>query len=386
MKIISICTALLLLSSASEGGNIPTLANWQSQRDEGLKHLEQIIPDVMSVNARVVTPLTETYNSKLNSLQSLKTLTADKDLEAVVILRGNNIVYEYYDDDFGPSYLHSAQSTTKPISVLLLAKAIKAGKISTEDKLEKHIPEIGSGFRGRTLKDVMSMNVLHEFNEDVAYTAADDSRLGQLRIRDEISFGYIPAKANQLITRREFAQQLKPLNKNGSNENKSGNLYYATINTEVAGWALERAMGKPLSLQVREIMHEIGGENTVHMTLDHVGTPMIGAGLVFTARDFARYGMLLRDSEYIQTIKYIPGTHVSESETYSHSLEISDYGYGHGGWGGQYIFADPESDIVVAIFGGIKGPDPIKAEYFSKVGESIEEVVSYYRNISKANP
>ena len=146
----------------------------------------------------------------------------------------------------------------------------------------------------------------------------------------------------------------------------------------MAGWVLERAMHIPLSLQVRNIMHEIGGENTVYMTLDHVGTPMIGAGLVMTTRDFARYGMLLRDSEYIQAIKTISGTKVTDTISYSHSLNIFDYGYGHAGWGGQYIFANPEAGIVVAVFGGIKGDDPIKTSYYQKIMAVNKAVVEHY--------
>lgn len=224
-----------MFCTVTHSAEILSLEDWQDKRDIGLKQLDAIVPDSMTVNSLTTVLLFEAQDKRM----------------------------EYYEEDMNRTSLHSAQSATKPTSVLLLAGAIESGKVSTSDKVEKHIPEI--------------------------------------------SLGYLPPTHSLLITRREFAQQLRPAGENGSNEISSVEMYYATINTDAAGWVLERATGKPLALKVRKLMHKIGGENTVYMTTDHVGQPMIGAG----------------------------------------------------------------SDIVVAAFGGITGPDPIKYSYFEKVLAAI---------------
>ncbi|KKN52488.1 hypothetical protein LCGC14_0612200, partial [marine sediment metagenome] len=59
------------------------------------------------------------------------------------------------------------------------------------------------------------------------------------------------------------------------------------------GLALERATGTPLAEQVRLVLHRVGGENPMYMGTDFAGSPMIGASLVSTTVDFARYGRLL---------------------------------------------------------------------------------------------
>lgn len=369
-----VLTTALIIGHSSFAENTPTLANWQQQRSEGLKHLEKITPDLMSVNARKISPLNERYSKELSSLNQIKQLVEEPDIESIVVLRGREIVFEYYDDDVTATSSHSAQSSTKPMSALLLAKALPTGKISADDKIEKVIPEIGAGFKGYSIRDIMSMTVPHEFDEAAASTSPDDSRLGQLRIRDETSFGYLPASNDELVSRREFAQGLKSAADKGSDFFR-----YATINIEVAGWAIERAINKPLALQVRELMHEIGGEHTVYMGTDNLGVPMIGSGLVMTTRDFARYGMLLRDSDYLQSMKKNLTAKEKSEGTYKLSLEFSQYGYGHAGWAGQMIFADPDTGIVMAIFGGIKGPNPVSDVYFDKLYSAAAAAVEFYR-------
>lgn len=360
--------------------NIPSLANWQTNRGLGLRHLEKIVPDLMSVNARETRTLSEALDTKIPTLPGMKNITQHDEIDAIVVVKGSDIVFEHYGQDFSASDVHSAQSSTKPVSLLLLDQAIRAGKIAIDDKVEQYIPEIGSGFYGRTIEDIMSMNVAHEFNEMTAYTALEGSRLYQLRLEDEMSFGYLPLEGRPFVARREFAQKLRPSANTNSNENVDNNRIYSTINTEVAGWIIERAMNMPLSYMVRTLMHDIGGENTVHMSVDHTGVPSIGAGLILTARDFARYGMLLRDCPYIDKVNSKPGTLVPDSsQTYRVSLTSLAFGYSHSGWGGQYIFVDPKKDLVVAIFGGIRGEDPMPSAYFQTVESAIHEVHSYYR-------
>ncbi|MBU2979901.1 serine hydrolase [Alteromonas sp. C1M14] len=356
-----------------------SLNNWQLNRKLGLRQLQHILPDLMSVNARTTRPLTASYDKVLAAQPQLKALSEQPDIDGFVVLKGSHIVFEHYADDFSPSSLHSAQSATKPVSILLLEKAILAGRISIHDNVEQYIPEIGDGFHGRSVKDIMGMNVLHEFNEMTAYTAPAGSRLEQIRFADERSFGYLPLNEHAPISRRDFAKSLKRLPHHSSNENTHNTMVYATINTEVSGWILERAMDKPLTAQVRELMHQIGGEDTVYMSVDHEGIPSIGAGLILTTRDFARYGMLLRDCTCLPAARKEAITKMpNSSNKYSLSLTVSETGYSHSGWGGQYLFVCPKTDIVVVVFGGINGDDPMPKSYFDNLESITAAIVAYY--------
>ena len=46
-------------------------------------------------------------------------------------------------------------------------------------------------------------------------------------------------------------------------------------------------------MAARNILHAIGGENSVYFSTDRTGVPIVGGGLIMTPRDWARYGMLL---------------------------------------------------------------------------------------------
>ena len=61
-------------------------------------------------------------------------------------------------------------------------------------------------------------------------------------------------------TLRQFVMQIEAAGEAGSNQWKGEIANYATINTGVLGLMLESAMQVPLMVQVRSLLHEIGGE------------------------------------------------------------------------------------------------------------------------------
>jgi CubicO group peptidase (beta-lactamase class C family) len=59
------------------------------------------------------------------------------------------------------------------------------------------------------------------------------------------------------------------------------------------GWVIERASGRSLASHVDEIVAEAGLEATFHISADCEGVPVLSGGGMMTARDLARYGLLI---------------------------------------------------------------------------------------------
>jgi CubicO group peptidase (beta-lactamase class C family) len=364
-----------------------TLADWQTKRDQGLKQFEKIARDLIVVNAEHVRKLNDKCDKSYQDLPSIKKILMHKDLDSMIILKDNNIVFEHYANGMNKDSLHSCQSTTKTILNLLIGNSFTSGKLLMDDLVEDYLPTIGSGFRGRTIKDVLSMNVKHELDEIAAYTNSSD-----IFKKDEASSGFLPSKIYP-YGRYSLLTEIKAGNENNTNINKTGKYFYASVNTDVGGWIVEKAEDIPLHILVKKILHGIGGENPIYMVTDKIGFPIIMGGMVMTARDFARYGLLLMSGGKSITGEMLGGGPDFVRQTmnegtitlgkpgwhYNNSTYTSEYGLGHAGWGGQWLWVDPQSKTVIIIFSGLSGNNPTDPTYSDQLFNITKEVISKNR-------
>ena len=371
-----------------------TLENWQQNRGYGLRNFEKITRDLIAANPEHVRGLKVERDYAINQLPAVKALTAHGAVDAIVILKGDRIVFEHYANGVTPKSLHMAMSATKTLVNLLAGNAVANGKLDLSAKVEKYVPEIGTGYRGRTVADVLAMNVYSEFNESAAYTAKPGSRLRKLLDQEESTLGWEPSSITSL-SRRSFIAQLNAGNADGSNENRTGKYFYTTANTDLGAWIVERATGQSTQAAVRNVLHAIGGENTVYIATDKTGVPVVGGGFIMTSRDWARYGMLLGTGGQGVSDEMVGGgpewvrKTMSEGEVtigrddwyYVNGIWASKWGIGHAGWGGQWIFSDPKSETVVAVFAGLMGPNPADPEYAKLTFDVSEEVTAYQRKM-----
>jgi CubicO group peptidase (beta-lactamase class C family) len=365
------------------------LENWQNYRNYGLKQFEKICRDAIIVNAEHIRTLNEKYISDYNSLESIQKLLNHKDLDSMIILQNNNIVFEHYANKMTKDSLHSCQSSTKTILNLLIGKAFMEKKINLNSNIDQYIPNIGSGFYGRSINDLLSMNIKHEIDETRAYT-----NVTQQFENDESSSGFRPSKIYN-GTRKDLLLEIKGGNKDGTNINKTGKYFYASINTDLGGWIVEIVQKIQLQQLVRDILHAIGGENQVFMATDKKGFPIIMGGMIATTRDFARYGLLLMSggesftNEKVGGGSYFVNKTINEGQIplqfdgfyYNNSMYVSEYGMGHAGWGGQFLWVDPMSKTVIVVFSGLSGDNPADPMYMKKMVQVIKDVVMFNRKL-----
>jgi CubicO group peptidase (beta-lactamase class C family) len=85
-----------------------------------------------------------------------------------------------------------------------------------------------------------------------------------------------------------FAQTAGAANPHG------GPFRYFSANTDLLGWALERATGKSFAALASELLWQpMSAEHGAAVTLDHHGLARCTGGICSTARDLARVGQLM---------------------------------------------------------------------------------------------
>ena len=295
-----------------------------------------------------------------------------------------DVLLEHYSRGNDRDSTFSSQSATKSVGYLLLNRTLKDGKIKMDTKVEQILSKVGTGFHGRTINDVASMAVHHSLNEVLADEGGPVAK--ELDNVDDRVIGH--RRNEKRKTMVDYMTLLKPGGKNGSNEWKGVFLNYASINTIVLTLAIDRVSDVPVSRQVRDLMHDIGGENPAYMATDFDGVPALAAGFALSTVDSARYCRLLianknqvrADIKASKTAgQLVPTEYLPVPSRYYKSAFMNEYGIGHHGWGGQLFWADPESGVIIAINGQLMSKSPATSDHFNMLYAAAFDIVKHQR-------
>jgi CubicO group peptidase (beta-lactamase class C family) len=138
---------------------------------------------------------------------------------------------------------------------------------------------------------------------------------------------------------------------------------YSTGETHVVGALLRAAIDKPVADYLSEkIWSKMGMQADANWWLESPdGLEVGGSGLSATLRDYARFGLFMLNDGVANGERVLPEGWVAEaSARQSVGGELIDYGYMwwpmHGrsfsaiGIFGQYVFVDPDRQLVVAMW------------------------------------
>jgi CubicO group peptidase (beta-lactamase class C family) len=138
-----------------------------------------------------------------------------------------------------------------------------------------------------------------------------------------------------------------------------------------------------------DIVEAAGLEGTFHIGTDRVGTPIINGGACVTARDLARYALLFARGgrgiggqqvgshafiEATRTRKGVPYAAPRDWQRYSNHTVTGGQCLGHGGYGGQYMLANPDTGVVVVFFSVLENADAHDPAYSAEVIRMAEEI------------
>lgn len=200
--------------------------------------------------------------------------------DAIVVVHNGHIVFEWYDNGNDQQTRHILMSGTKSIVGLIIEILGSTGAMDLDALVSTYVPEIAqTGYGGATVRELLDMRAGVRLDER------------QERIYRE-AVGWEPAPHGE--TRERLAGFLAHLP--GPPATHGGPFRYVSANTDLLGWAVERATGECVaSLMSKLLWKPMGAEQDASITVDGGGLARCTGGLCATARDVARLGQVLVD-------------------------------------------------------------------------------------------
>ncbi|MDX0321823.1 serine hydrolase [Sinorhizobium meliloti] len=355
--------------------------NQPDHRRNGFHNLHTTMRYAISLRSPGVLPLRKDIDWTIGERPDVARYLAMRHFSAFIVVRGDRILYEAYAPDFGPDRPHSIQSITKTTLNLMLGRAVADGLVNLDDKVRKYLPEIGTGYAEATVKAVADMNVANDFTEDYGDPQAAVYKL------DAATGFRLPLEGHKEETTRSFLCGIK----SSDLVNHTGEMLYKSTNSDVIGWIVERASGRSLRDWLIEIVEAAGLEGCFHISCDREGVPLVCGGVCLTARDLARYGLLFArkgegisgrqvgEAAFIEETRRNPGPHMPtprEWMRYSRQTATDGTFLGHGGFGGQYMLANPDTGTVVVYFSVLESSSAMDSNFSGPLVKMMAEVAA----------
>ncbi|MGH8224092.1 MAG: serine hydrolase domain-containing protein, partial [Woeseiaceae bacterium] len=278
-------------------------------------------------------------------------------VSGLLILADGEIVFEKYLLGNDESTRWMSMSVVKSMTAALVGAAIHDGHIgSIDDPVVEYLPRFaGSAYEDVTVRHLLQMASGVEWNETYTDPASDRRKMLEAQLGQEP--GAILERMASLPRAAEPGTRWN----------------YSTGETHVAGALVAAATGRHVADYLSEkIWSPMGMESDATWWLESPGGLEIGgSGLSATLRDYARFGLFLLHDGVIDGVRVLPeGWMVRAGSRQTVGGETVDYGYmlwplhanSYAAIGifGQFVFVDPDRDLVVAMWGA--QPKPVGGE------------------------
>jgi len=293
---------------------------------------------------------------------------------AMMIVKDDAVVFEKYFMGNTEATRWMSMSVVKSITVMLIGAAIQDGYINDiHDPITKYLPEFANtAYENVTVENIVTMTSGADWNETYTDPASDRRRMLDAQI------GQQPGAILQLMG--GLARHSEP----GTRWN------YSTGETHIAGALVHAATGKWAADYLSEkFWVPLGMESDATWWLESEGGLEVGgSGLSATLRDYTRFGRFLLNKGMINDQYVVPEGYVDRAGTRTViNGEAVDYGYGlwplHGntyaaiGIFGQYIFVDPDQNLIVTFWSA--QPKPVNREGINEYA-FLAALSEYFKN------
>jgi CubicO group peptidase (beta-lactamase class C family) len=272
-----------------------TLANWQDPPFNrwAFKHLRELIPShVIPAAPPGAAPLPASAlplgNPPLTRLDgsaaTLDAVLAETFTDAFLVMHDGQVVAERYYDGMTAGTRHLLMSVSKSILGCVAGVLADRGLLDPRAPVTAYVPEAArSGYAGATIRDLLDMRTGVAFRE--TYTAPD----AEVRVMER-SMGWRPMQPADPQGAYPYLLTL------GSAGPHGGDFSYRSADSDMLGWACERASGIRIADLVSALVWQpIGAEADAEITCDPLGSAIPDGGISATARDLARFGQMLVD-------------------------------------------------------------------------------------------
>ena len=268
-------------------------------------------------------------------------------VSGLLIIRNGHVLFEDYFLGNDRNTRWMSMSVVKSMTAMLVGAAINDGYIdSIDDPVVRYLPRLrGSAYDGVTVRHLIQMTSGVAWNETYTDPTSDRRRMLDAQIDQQ------PGTILGLMA--ALPRAAEP----GTRWN------YSTGETHVAGALVHAATSKNVADYLSEkIWSGAGMEADANWWLESPdGLEVGGSGLSATLRDYARFGLFLLDDGVIDGERVLPEGWIGEaSSRKTVSGDVVEYGYMlwplHGnsyaaiGIFGQFVFVDPDKNLVVAMW------------------------------------
>jgi len=268
-------------------------------------------------------------------------------VSGLLIAQGGAIRFEKYLLGNDETTRWMSMSVVKSITGVLVGAAIQDGLIrSIDDPLVRYLPRfIGTAYDGVTVRQLLMMASGVAWDETYTDPASDRRRMLEAQIAQK------PGAILDLMA--ALPRAAEP----GARWN------YSTGEAHLVGALVQAATGKPVAEYLSEkLWAPLGMESDATWWLDSPdGLEVASSGLSATLRDYARFGLFLLHDGKIGGKRVLPEGWVEQASTPKRiGGQPVEYGYLlwplHGrsyaaiGIFGQFVFVDPDRDLVVTMW------------------------------------
>ncbi len=296
-------------------------------------------------------PLQYDHHGTPKLLQALLDITHTS---ALLVLQDGAVGFERYWLTGGREVQWMSMSVAKSFVSALVGIACSEGHIaSIEDPISQYVPLLaGTAYDGVRIRHVLQMSSGARWNEDYTDPASEIARMGAASAPG----GSFDA----------FMQTME-------RETTPGTLcQYDSADTQALGMLVAAATGRSLTAYMQEKLCEpLGMASPGYWVADSQGREMAFAGLLLSARDFARIGELYRNGGRWQGRQVVPADYVAASVRFDaphlapgqplvggHAFP---FGYGYQWWlpagddgefsaigvYNQFVYVDPSRGVVI---------------------------------------
>ncbi len=289
-----------------------TLANWRQAPWSAwaFHHVRELVPSA-DIPAGPAAPL-ERDDADLSQIAlpdgadgetTLAELLATSHTSAFVALQYGRLAYEWYGPGYDGLAPHLLFSVSKSVSGLLAGILVDRGALDPEAAVTELLPEVaGSAYSGATLRHVLDMTVSTAFDESYLDPGGDYAAY-------RMATGWNPtADARTAPDLRGFLATMRP-----GEADHGAAFHYVSPNSDLLGWAIERATGRRFADLVAELIWApMGAEAAAYVTVDRLGAARSAGGICARPRDVARLGEMVRRRGLAGSRVVVPGWWVDD--------------------------------------------------------------------------
>lgn len=348
---------------------------WNSapHRRHGFHTLHLTARYAQSFRAAKVMDLRLSADLAIPMREDVRWLTGSPWFSAMAVTEGNRLLYEAYAPDFGPEQPHSIMSISKMSVNLIIGRLWEEGRLRLDETVGEILPDIGPGYRNAVLADVLNMNVLNGYDEDY-HDPATSAFLHEAAMGMRLPSGEEPSN-------RSFVAGIGLAAGAKDTVNHAGHCLYKSANTDVLGFVAEARGGRALSSWLADLADAAGVEGALHVACDRTGSPSLNGGICLSARDLCRYGAVFArmgagvDGRPFGSAGFMdetrrggvpmpaPRAHLR----YSNQSNTNGVWLGHGGYGGQYMVANPDTGRAACFLSVLQDEDGYDTAYYPPI-------------------